>query len=171
MADRQVPAVDALSCCGGCHRPSYVQDRSTAVLANDLAVVRGKSGGGTQGLGHGLLRGKPAGQRMRRQRQFLLGEHPGHEPWGAQHDRFEASDVHDVYSDPDDHRARLGRMDVPTLRGERVLLRAPNPVDVTELVDIRMTPEVQRWWDPPDRDWALASEGELGWVGELDGLI
>src|SRR5438552_13277593 len=34
-----------------------------------------------------------------------------------------------------------------------------------------MTPEVQRWWDSPDRDWPLASEGELVWVVELDGLI
>jgi aminoglycoside 6'-N-acetyltransferase len=62
----------------------------------------------------------------------------------------------------------------PVLRGERTTLREITPADVDELVRIRLTPEVARWWHAPDPGWPLA-DGEPGvtrWtvvVGDADG--
>ena len=66
-------------------------------------------------------------------------------------------------------------LDVPTLRGELVVLRPLRPDDVERVAEIQTEPGVARWWGPPDRDdlqrkadgrdeavgFAVEHEGEL----------
>lgn len=54
----------------------------------------------------------------------------------------------------------------PTLPGQRVVLRAISPRDATDLIRIRATPEVARWWHPPDPGWPLGAEapGATRWA-------
>ena len=69
-------------------------------------------------------------------------------------------------------------MDLPTLRGERVLLRPLAEDDLDGLIAILAEPAVARWWGPqaeqPDREellgpearFAIVVEGALaGWLG------
>lgn len=59
----------------------------------------------------------------------------------------------------------MGRT-APVLRGVRATLRAVTPADVAELVRIRTTPEVARWWHAPDPGWPLtdAEPGVTRWA-------
>jgi aminoglycoside 6'-N-acetyltransferase len=70
-------------------------------------------------------------------------------------------------------------MPVPTLAGERVMLRPISEVDLEPLADIIREPSVARWWgeaDEPERlrenllmdgaAWAIELDGQLaGWIG------
>src|SRR4051812_7625242 len=69
-------------------------------------------------------------------------------------------------------------MDLPTLRGDRVLLRALVEDDLDGLIAILAEPAVARWWGPqaeqPDREellgpeprFAIVVDGALaGWLG------
>jgi aminoglycoside 6'-N-acetyltransferase len=65
-------------------------------------------------------------------------------------------------------------MEAPTLRGERVLLRALTETDVDPLVEISRTPEVARWWQCWKREYAegkLEDEDVACWAVELDGAV
>jgi aminoglycoside 6'-N-acetyltransferase len=67
-------------------------------------------------------------------------------------------------------------MDVKTLQGEHVTLRAATPADIPELARIRATPEVLRWWRGGDDLAAavaedLAEEGTETFVIEHDGRV
>jgi aminoglycoside 6'-N-acetyltransferase len=66
----------------------------------------------------------------------------------------------------------------PVLRGTRATLRAIGAADVEELVRIRLTPEVARWWHAPDPGWPLTDDdpGVTRWAvtvgeGTVVGLI
>jgi aminoglycoside 6'-N-acetyltransferase len=64
----------------------------------------------------------------------------------------------------------------PTLQGEHVRLRPARPEDVPDLVRIRATPEVARWWRGGDDMAAavtedLAEEGTETFVIEHDGRV
>jgi RimJ/RimL family protein N-acetyltransferase len=41
---------------------------------------------------------------------------------------------------------------LPTLRGDRVVLRPPAQSDVDALADALLEPEVARWWSPDTRE-------------------
>jgi aminoglycoside 6'-N-acetyltransferase len=62
------------------------------------------------------------------------------------------------------------RMELPTLRGERLVLRPLVEDDVDALVAILAEPEVARWWGPqaehPDRDEILGPEARFAIVVE-----
>jgi aminoglycoside 6'-N-acetyltransferase len=65
-------------------------------------------------------------------------------------------------------------MDAPTLRGERVVLRALTEGDVGRLAEIHARPEVARWWPDEEADYLGSKlEGDLiaAWVVELDGAV
>jgi aminoglycoside 6'-N-acetyltransferase len=70
-------------------------------------------------------------------------------------------------------------LDVPTLRGELVVLRPLRPDDVERVAEIQTEPGVARWWGPPDRDdlqrKADGRDEAVGFavehVGELVGFI
>ena len=71
--------------------------------------------------------------------------------------------------------------ELPTLRGERVVLRPLAEADVDHLADVLTEPEVARWWSPDTREqhrsgflddvreraaFAIEVDGELaGWLG------
>ena len=63
-------------------------------------------------------------------------------------------------------------MKAPTLRGERVELRAIAVADLDELHRILATPDVARWWNPHTRaeleKW-LAEDGVSRWTIRVDG--
>ena len=63
-------------------------------------------------------------------------------------------------------------MTAPTLRGERIELRATSPVDLDELQRIVSTPEVARWWNPHTRaqldEW-LADHDARHWTIRVAG--
>lgn len=51
-------------------------------------------------------------------------------------------------------------------------LRSLTPDDVAELVRIRRTPEVARWWGEPERDFPFGDDpAAVRWVIEIDGLV
>ena len=64
-------------------------------------------------------------------------------------------------------------MDLPTLRGERVLLRPIAEDDADGLLSILAEPAVARWWGPqaeqPDRDELLGPEARFAVV--VDGAL
>jgi aminoglycoside 6'-N-acetyltransferase len=69
-----------------------------------------------------------------------------------------------------------GARTVPTLAGERVVLRGVRDEDAAKLRDILAEPEVARWWgvDPPDavvRDLLKQSDDEGHFVIELGGDV
>ena len=47
------------------------------------------------------------------------------------------------------------------LRGERVTIVPAGPENAERLRELRIDPEVARWWDPPPDDWPLAGESGL----------
>ena len=73
------------------------------------------------------------------------------------------------------------KCELPTLHGERVVLRPLAADDAEPLADMLMTPEVSRWWGPHDREhhragfvedaarndaFAIEVDGALaGWLG------
>jgi aminoglycoside 6'-N-acetyltransferase len=65
------------------------------------------------------------------------------------------------------------RMDLPTLRGERVVLRALVEDDLDTVLAILGEPEVARWWGPqaeqPDREELLGPEARFAIV--VDGAV
>jgi aminoglycoside 6'-N-acetyltransferase len=65
------------------------------------------------------------------------------------------------------------RMELPTLRGERVLLRPLTEDDLDGLLAILAEPEVARWWGPqaedPDREELLGPEARFAIV--VDGAV
>jgi aminoglycoside 6'-N-acetyltransferase len=65
---------------------------------------------------------------------------------------------------------------VPTLTGDRVVLRPVRPDDTARLQEILSQPDVARWWgvEPPDatvRDLLEQSKEEVHFVVELDGQV
>jgi aminoglycoside 6'-N-acetyltransferase len=53
-----------------------------------------------------------------------------------------------------------------------IALRPLTPADAPELRRIRATPEVARWWEPPEDDFPLADEpGLTRWTVEVDGAV
>jgi aminoglycoside 6'-N-acetyltransferase len=51
-------------------------------------------------------------------------------------------------------------------------LRPLAPDDAAELRRIRATPEVARWWEPPEDDFPLADEPDVTrWTIEVDGAV
>jgi aminoglycoside 6'-N-acetyltransferase len=51
-------------------------------------------------------------------------------------------------------------------------LRPLAPDDAPELRRIRATPEVARWWEPPEDDFPLADEPDVTrWTIEVDGAV
>jgi aminoglycoside 6'-N-acetyltransferase len=64
-------------------------------------------------------------------------------------------------------------MRAPTLRGERIELRAIEPADLDELHRVISTAEVARWWNPHTREelgeW-LADDGVFRWTIQVDGV-
>ena len=64
-------------------------------------------------------------------------------------------------------------MDLPTLRGDRVLLRALVEDDLDGLISILAEPAVARWWGPqaeqPDREELLGPEARFAIV--VDGAL
>ena len=65
------------------------------------------------------------------------------------------------------------RMDFPTLRGERVVLRPLVEDDVDAVLAILGEPAVARWWGPqaeePDREELLGPEARFAIV--IDGAV
>jgi aminoglycoside 6'-N-acetyltransferase len=47
------------------------------------------------------------------------------------------------------------------LRGERVVIVPAGPGNAERLRELRVDPEVARWWDPPPDEWPLAEEPGL----------
>lgn len=67
-------------------------------------------------------------------------------------------------------------VDVPELRGDRVVLRPIEPGDCPALRSIQSSPDVSRWWGTPDHDFPLGDEPESTRLailaeGEVCGLI
>ncbi len=60
-------------------------------------------------------------------------------------------------------------MDLPILRGERVLLRPARPEDAGALAAILAEPAVARWWQVTDLDQEIA-EG-VGYAVVIDGAV
>lgn len=64
-------------------------------------------------------------------------------------------------------------MDAPTLRGERVVLRAMADSDVERFLEIVRTPEVERWWgegwECRHMDEKLTEDDLACWIVEVDG--
>jgi aminoglycoside 6'-N-acetyltransferase len=59
---------------------------------------------------------------------------------------------------------------------ERLVLEPVRPEHAARLRELRRTPEVARWWNPPDGDWPLDEEADLHKLavvadGELVGYI
>lgn len=52
-------------------------------------------------------------------------------------------------------------MVLPTLHGDRVLLEPVRPEQGQRLRQLRTTPEVARWWEPPPDGWPLTAEPDL----------
>ena len=53
-------------------------------------------------------------------------------------------------------------VEIPTLRGERLILVPVRAEHAERLRTLRSTPEVARWWEPPpDDDWPLTAEPDL----------
>jgi aminoglycoside 6'-N-acetyltransferase len=51
-------------------------------------------------------------------------------------------------------------------------LRPLAPADARELRRIRATPEVARWWEPPEDDFPLADDPDVTrWTVEVDGVV
>ena len=72
---------------------------------------------------------------------------------------------------------KLGGRPAPTLTGERVTLRAAEPVDVPTLRSYLLDPSVARWWgvvrpevDVAD-DWMDADDDTTVWTIEIDGAV
>jgi aminoglycoside 6'-N-acetyltransferase len=66
-------------------------------------------------------------------------------------------------------------MTAPTLRGERVILRAADVSDRLRLAEILAEPSVSRWWGAASPEVAAAEwgvgPGATGWAIEVDGAI
>jgi aminoglycoside 6'-N-acetyltransferase len=67
-------------------------------------------------------------------------------------------------------------VELPTLRGDRLVLEPVRPEHVERLRMLRVTPEVARWWDPPPDRWPLDDEADLHKLtvlvdGEVAGYI
>jgi aminoglycoside 6'-N-acetyltransferase len=66
-------------------------------------------------------------------------------------------------------------LDLPTLRGELVVLRPLKMEDVERVAAIQTEPGVARWWGPPDRDdFQRKAEGldeAMGFAIEHDGEL
>jgi aminoglycoside 6'-N-acetyltransferase len=53
-----------------------------------------------------------------------------------------------------------------------ICLRPIAPGDALELRRIRATPEVARWWEPPEDDFPLADDPDVTrWTVEVDGAV
>jgi aminoglycoside 6'-N-acetyltransferase len=50
---------------------------------------------------------------------------------------------------------------VTSLRGERVSLDAVRAEHVERLMEMRASPEVERWWEPPPEGWPLEAEPQV----------
>jgi aminoglycoside 6'-N-acetyltransferase len=71
------------------------------------------------------------------------------------------------------HR-RLAGVDAPTLKGERVSLRAFTASDAERIAEINAMPEVARWWrprSPSELAEEVAIEDVAAWVVEVDGEL
>ncbi len=66
-------------------------------------------------------------------------------------------------------------LDLPTLRGELVVLRPLRMEDVERVADIQTEPGVARWWGPPDHDdlrrKAEGRDEAVGFAIEHDGEL
>jgi aminoglycoside 6'-N-acetyltransferase len=68
------------------------------------------------------------------------------------------------------------KCELPTLRGDRVVLRPLGEADADPLSEILMTPEVSRWWGPHDREHHRAgfvedAAGNDAFAIEVDGAL
>lgn len=52
-------------------------------------------------------------------------------------------------------------MDAFRIEGERLALEPVRPEHAERLVELRRTPEVTRWWDPPPEGWPLKDEADM----------
>ncbi|HET9347248.1 MAG TPA: GNAT family protein [Candidatus Limnocylindrales bacterium] len=65
----------------------------------------------------------------------------------------------------------------PTLRGERMLLRAVRAEDVPALREVLQEPSVARWWGAPREgvdvadDWLAIDPDTIQWTIEVDGTV
>jgi aminoglycoside 6'-N-acetyltransferase len=65
-------------------------------------------------------------------------------------------------------------VDAPTLKGERVSLRAFTASDAERIAEINAMPEVARWWrprSPSELAEEVAIEDVAAWVVEVDGEL
>jgi aminoglycoside 6'-N-acetyltransferase len=67
-------------------------------------------------------------------------------------------------------------VEIPTLHGDGLVLQPVRPEHAERLLELRTTPEVARWWDPPPDGWPLEAEPDLHALtvlvdGEVAGYI
>jgi aminoglycoside 6'-N-acetyltransferase len=52
-------------------------------------------------------------------------------------------------------------VEIPTLHGEGLIVQPVRPEHAERLLELRATPGVARWWDPPPDGWPLEAEPDL----------
>ena len=184
MAQRQVPAVDALCRRGIRDRRAEAEPWTSVAVAHHLAVVPGHPLGCTEGLGYCLLGGESSSQRGLCPRTAFVGDSLSRGEQALEHGRsaFQGRDepryVDHVDPDAHDHGPSLplevelgddGVVDItPVLVSARTRLRAVEPDDAPALWTIVRSPSVARWWHQPAEDFPRDGDDDVvRWVVEI----